>query len=290
MILQILLSGLINALAYSLIALGFSFIYRTTKIFHFAHAGIYALSAYVFYTFYTVLEIPIALAFLAALLVSAVVGVLTDVVIYRPLVNQGASLLILLLGSLMFNSVIINLIAMFYGNETKVIAAGLQPTHSFSGVVVSRIQFIIAIFSIFFLCLNALVVFRTSVGRMIRAASDDSELLSSIGINMGFVRVGVFAAGSCLCAIPAILVGFDVGITPYVGMKAMLKAAVAVIIGGPRLFEGPLIGALTIGILESLSVLLISSQWSDIITFSLLFIFLMLSPEGVYPLTRRVEN
>ena len=287
---QILINGLVSALAYSLVAIGFSAIYRTTRIFHFAYGGTYAFAAYTFYTFFVLLNVPFIPAILLTLVTSAGIGVLTDILVYRPLMRQNSSLLVLLLSSLALNSIMINLLGMFYGNETKVLSTGLQPTYLFYGVVVSRIQLIIGGSSVAMLFLLSVVTFKTNVGRIVRAARDDVELLTSLGFNVSAVRFGVFAAATCLCALPALLIGLDVGITPYIGMKAVLKGAVAVIIGGPRIFEGPIIGAFVIGLLESLSALSISTQWADVATFAVLFIFLIFRPEGIYQLKGRAEN
>jgi branched-chain amino acid transport system permease protein len=125
---------------------------------------------------------------------------------------------------------------------------------------------------------------------MIRAMRDDVELLSSIGINPQHVRRIVFALGSSLAGVSAMLTGLDVGIDPNIGMVAILNGAVAVIVGGVGIFEGAAFGALLLGLLQSLAVWKFSARWQDTVTFLVLIIFLLLRPEGILGSRRRIEE
>ncbi|HXQ38630.1 MAG TPA: branched-chain amino acid ABC transporter permease [Anaerolineales bacterium] len=289
MIVQILTNGLVTALVYSLIALGFALIYRTTRIFHFAYASTYTVAGYVFYTSFSLFHLPVILAVMITLLSAAAFGVSVDRLVYSPLIRRSSSVLLLLLSSLALDSIIVNLIAIVYGNQTKVLVAGLQPTYSIGNVVLSRIQIAIVCTSIGVLGIVTIILFKTNIGKIIRAACDDSQLLMNFGVSGHAIRLGAFAIGSAICALPAFLVATDVGITPFVGTKAMLKAAVAVIIGGPRIFYGAIAGAFLIGLLEALTVWLLSAKWSDLATFAILFLFLLCRPQGMTLSTARVD-
>ena len=110
------------------------------------------------------------------------------------------------------------------------------------------------------------------------------------GTNPNKVRNIVFGLGSALAAVAAMLVAFDVGIDPHIGLDALLVAAVAVIIGGVGIFEGAALGAFIIGVAQSLAVWKVSARWEQAITFLLLILFLVFRPQGILGKRRRIEE
>ena len=287
---QILVNGIIAGLAYGLFALGFGLAYNTTRIFNFAHGAIYTLAAYCFYTCYVLFGWPVLLAAVLSLGIAAVAGILVDEIVYRPLIERNAPMLIPLLSSLGLYTVIVNLIAAIHGSENKTLSPGLQPVYTFGPIILTRIQIIIVVvFSILFTTL-LLVLKRTNLGKIIRAMRDDPELLSAMGVSQSFVRMIAFGIGSAFSAFAAILLALDVGIDPNIGMAALLSGAVAVIIGGVGIFEGAALGALTLGILQSLITWQFSSRWTEAIAFVTLIVFLVFRPEGIVGTRRRVDE
>lgn len=287
---QFLANGLITGCLYALVALGFGLIYSTARVFHFAHAAVFVLSAYVFYTLYSILSTPLLLAFMLTLILISAVGIVIDEVFYLPLQRRNSSPLIQLLSSLALYIIIVNLIAMFYGNETKVLTPGIQPAYSFGDVILTEIQIVTLFVSVFIFAIIAVVLRRTQLGVKIRAMRDNPDLVSAIGINPRSIRRLVFATGSALAAIAAILQGLDVGMDPHAGMPALLNGAVAFIIGGIGVFEGPVLGGVLLGSVQSLVVWQASARWQDLFTFIVLILFLLFRPEGILGVRRRVEE
>lgn len=287
---QILVNGIISGLAYALFALGFGLAYNTTRIFNFAHGAVYTLAAYSFYTGYVTCGWHILPAALLSLGIAAAAGIAMDEIIYRPLIERNASLLIPLLSSLGLYTVIVNLIAAIYGNENKTLSPGLQPAYTFGPIILTRIQITIAVVFVFLFSTLLLLLKRTNLGKVIRAMRDDPELLSAMGVSQHRVRLIAFGIGSGFSAFAAILLGLDVGIDPNIGMAALLSGAVAVIIGGVGVFEGAALGALTLGILQSLITWRFSSRWTEAIAFVVLIVFLVFRPEGIAGQRRRVDE
>jgi branched-chain amino acid transport system permease protein len=259
-------------------------------VFHFVHGAIYVLSAYLLYTLYSVWHLPVVVALILVPLLAALIGVLVDELLYRPLVKRGSSLLIQMLSSLGLYIVLVNVIAMVYGNETKVLYPGIQPTVELGGVILTRIQVATAASGIVLFVAVVVLLRRTRLGNIIRALRDDPDLVSAMGINPRLVRWAVFALGSALAAVAAMLAGLDVGIDPNIGMNALLNGAVGVIIGGIGIFEGAALGGVTIGVLQSLSIWQLSARWQDAVTFVLLILFLLFRPQGLFGGRRRAEE
>lgn len=287
---QLLTNGFILGCAYALVALGFGLIYITTRTFHFAHGAVYTCGGYIFYVFYGMLKFPLFASIALSLLIVPTIGIAIERIIYRPLVEKSSSLMIQMLSSLGVYIIIVNLIAMIFGSETKVLDLGIQSAYSIGRVVVTRIQLITVFVSLALFGIFAGILRFTSLGRILRALRDNPALVSVMGINPSHIRLTVFALGSFLAAVASVLLTLDVGIDPNTGMGAILNGAVAVIVGGLGVFEGAFVGALLIGLLQGFSIWKMSAKWQEMITFMTLILFLLFRPQGLFGSKKRVEE
>jgi branched-chain amino acid transport system permease protein len=290
MLAQLLANGLAAGCGYAIVALGFALIYNTTRTFHFAHGAVFTVSGYLLYTFHSLWRLPVGFAIVLTLVAAAIIGVAIDEVLYRPLVRRGASQLIQMISSLGLYIVLVNVVAMVWGSETRVLTPDTQPAFSLAGVVLSGTQLSMVAAGVLSFGGTAVLLRRTRLGNNVRAMRDDPDLVSAMGVDPRMVRWAVFALGSVLAAGAAILTGFDVGLDPNIGMTALLNGAVAVIIGGIGIFEGSAVGGLTIGLLQSLVIWRFSASWQDAVTFVLLIVFLLFRPQGVFGGRRRAEE
>lgn len=290
MLLQLLANGLIAGCVYSLVALGFGIIYNTTHLFHFAHGVVYTATAYILYTFLILLHWNGVLSFILAMMFSAALGIAIEAGIYYPLYRREAPGSVFMISSLGIYIFLVNLTAMLYGNETKLLRPGAEKTYSLGSVIVTRIQVLqVVAFGIVFL-LFYLFMKRTKLGRITRGLADNPALITVVGINTRAVRLVVFAIGSVLAGLAAILVALDTGMDPHVGMSAILVSAVAVIVGGVGLFEGAVIGGFLLGVLQNVAIWKISARWQEAITFSVLIFFLLFRPQGLLGRRARLEE
>lgn len=287
---QLLANGLVTGCSYSLVALGFALIYFTTRTFHFAHGAVYTLAVYLFYTLFNLWKLPLLASVGIVVIVAAVIGVIIDEFIYVPLVRKGSSSLIQMLSSLGVYIVVINLIAMLYGNETKVLLSGVQPTVHIGSIIYTRTQLVILITTLAIIPGFLIFLRKSRSGMMLRAMRDNPVLLQSLGVSTRKVRWFAFALGSSFAALASVLNGMDLGIDPNIGMPALLNGIVAVIIGGVGFFEGPFLGGLTLGLLQSLVIWKSSARWQETVTFALLIIFLLFRPQGFLGFKRRTEE
>lgn len=290
MILQLLANGLVSGCVYALVALGFGLIYNTTRIFHIAHGIVYTVAAYLFYTFARGLELNIVLSGLFASILATLLGIAIEVFIYYPFYKKKASIGIVMIGSLGIYIFLVNLIAMLYGNDTKVISPGVGEAFHFGSVILTRIQLLeILAFLILFFTLF-LVIKKTKLGKIIRALSDNPRLVTILGIDVRKIRILIFALGSFLAGIASCFVALDIGMDPNVGMNVFLVAAVAVIIGGIGMFNGAVFGAFILTILQNLMLWKVSAKWQNALVFIVLVIFLLVKPEGILGKRRRLEE
>ena len=138
MIWQFIINGLITGILYSLLAIGFALVYNTTKIFHIAAAGIYVFAAYMFWFFVAQAGLPVILAAIIAIILTMLLSLLSEATVYRPLKKRKASLNVAMIASIGLMTVIINAIAMCFGNETKVVENSILKPFSFGNFFIFR--------------------------------------------------------------------------------------------------------------------------------------------------------
>lgn len=278
---QFVVNGLITGILYSLLAIGFALIYNTTRIFHIAAAGIYVFAAYMFYLFAVQLSLPLLAAAAVAVALTMALSLATEGLVYRPLKRRKASLNAAMIASIGLMTVIVNLVAMFFGNETKVVENAIMPSHVLGGLVLTTPQVWqlavgLAVIAAFLVVLSA-----TPWGLRLRALSADEELFATLGYNRGGARTAVFLTSGAFVAVASCLTVYDVGMAPTMGMNVLVSAIVAMIIGGTGRFGACLVGGVTLGVLQSLTVYFFSSNWQNAVTFIVLLVFLFLRPQGI---------
>lgn len=281
MIQQILLNAMLAASVFVLVAVGFSVIYRTVRFFHFAHAAVYTSGAYFVYLFHKLLAFPIVLAVPVAVILAVLLGCILEFMVYKPLRKKNVSPMVMLLASLGLYIVLQNLISLAFGDDTKSIRSGVvREGLLIFGARITPIQILIIASGIVLIMVVAGWLKKSRTGKSMRAVANDSMLAQVSGIDSDSVILCTFAVGSALAGAAGILVALDVDMTPTMGMNALMMGVAAVIIGGVDSIPGAALGALLLGLAQHLGVWKISSQWQDVIAFFILFIFLLVKPEG----------
>ena len=280
MLLQFLINGLITGLMYALASLGYALVYNTTRIFHIALAALYVISAYIFWQLAVVFNFPVLLGIVISAIITALISLGIERFVYFPLFKSKASLNIILVSSIGVFTVLTNVVAMYWGNETKTFSSEIGKVYTIGELIVTGKQVLqffgaFAVIIVFFLFLN-----RSKIGLRIKAVRDDAELYQVLGFSLSNIRTIVFAVSGVMISIASSLSAWDIGLDPYVGMPILLNAIVALIIGGQGRFESCIIGGITLGILQALVVWQWSAQWQEAITFVVLIVFLFFRPQG----------
>lgn len=281
MIWQFIINGLITGILYSLLAIGFALVYNTTRIFHIAAAGIYVFAAYVFWFFVVSVGLPVFAGLLVAVVLTMLLSLLSEMLIYRPLKNKKASLNVTMIASIGLMTVIINAIAMCFGNETKVIENAILQPLTFGDIIVTTPQKYQALIGTAVLVIFMVILQRTNWGLRLRALSADETLFETLGYDTRITRVMVFLVSGAFIAIASCLTVYDIGLDPHMGMNVLINAMVAMIIGGVGRYDTCILGGISLGVLQSLTVYQFSSNWQNAVTFVLLIILLFLRPQGI---------
>lgn len=281
MIWQFIINGLITGILYSLLAIGFALVYNTTRIFHIAAAGIYVFAAYMFWFFVAKVGLPVFVGSLVAIILTMLLSLLTELCVYHPLKNKKASLNVAMIASIGVMTVVINTIAMCFGNETKVVENAIFQPFTFGDIIITTPQKYQALIGVAVLVTFMVILLRTNWGLRLRALSADETLFETLGYDTKKTRIMVFLASGAFIAIASCLTVYDVGLDPNMGMSVLISAVVAMIIGGVGKFSTCILGGLTLGVLQSLTVYQFASNWQNAVTFVVLLILLFLRPQGI---------
>jgi len=291
MLQQLLLNGLISGGIYTLVALGFTLIYRTVKFFHFAHGVVYAVGAYLAYSLIISLGLNPIISFFLAVFLTGLIGVLIDRLVYRPLRKRKAPNLVFLIASFGIFIFLQNLLQLIYGAQILTIRTGpVKEGHHILGAIITDTQILILVMSVA-LCLGLwMFVKKTKLGKAMRAVADDPLAASIVGINPERIILAAFAIGSALAGAAGILISLETNIEPTMGMNAILKGIIASIIGGIGSIPGAMFGGLFLGIAENLGIWKISAGWKDCIAFVILIVFLLVRPGGIMGIKPKGER
>jgi len=279
--LQIIINILLSFALFVLIGQSFSLIYYSTRFFHIAHGAVLTFSAYFAYLFLVQLDLPGAISIVLAIFCAIIVGVLSEIALYRPLRKRNASFMILMIASLGLYTVLQNIISMFWGDATRSIRTGSNSIgNDFFGAYIADIKIItIAVcLTLFVICVFFMRYNR--IGRNIRAVASNPELSNIVGIPSDRVILWAFAIGSALVAVAGILIALDTDMRPTMGFNWLLFAVVAVIIGGVGSNWGLVGGALLLATVQHLAVYYIGGQWMNAVAYIILILFLIAKPLG----------
>ena len=288
--LQLLGNGLVQGAVAVLYAACFGFVYRSFRVFHIAMGAQFVFACYAFYTCAAVCKLPIVVSVPTVLVLSAAFAALIECAVYRPFVQKRCSSGVVMIASLGVMIVLENVVALIYGNEVKTISNQLEPSAAFAGLRFTRIQLLQ-----FFVGLGVYAAVGAAVryGKWFKALwamGDQPELLPVLGLPVRWLRLGVMMLGGVLVAIPAMLISWDIGMDPHVGMHYLLLGSVAVFFGGVDRYWAWGAGAMLLAALQSLAVWKFSAQWTDLVTFGVLIFVLLFRPQGLFGLRKRLEE
>src|SRR3989344_6719195 len=280
---QLVVNSIIAGSIYALVALGFNLIFSVTKFFNLAHGVIAAVGGYVVFFLTKTLGAGVAISVIVGIFAAGLLGFLLDKIIYLPLRRRKASNMVLLVASLGAFTVLQAVLAMLFTSQFQTLSRGGTKVYELFGgqAVMTEIQVLtLVLATLLFLGLAALLKY-TMFGKAVKAIGDDEDVAKIVGINTDKVIGYVFFIGSAIAGLAGILVGFDTGIEPTMGLPLLLKGIIASVIGGIGSLGGGMLGAFLLGFIENFGIWKISGEWKDAVAFLLLILFLIFRPTGI---------
>lgn len=275
---------------YFLVASGFTLIFGLMRNVNLAHGSLYLLGGYVGYGISTATGSWV-LAFIAAFIVVAIVGVLLQVLVFRRMEGQDLRQTMVTIGlSIVFADLMLWAFGGdFYQVQTPAWLIGpvqlpLMTAMKSSGEAVflqyPAVRLVIFGGSVVIGVAMWLALNRTRVGMIVRAGVDDRDILAATGVQIQLVFVLVFALGAGLAGIAGVVGGTFQSLSPGEDTRFLLASLVVVIVGGMGSIPGAALGAVIIGLAEQLGSVYIPT-YAIVVTFLIMVLVLALRPQGL---------
>ena len=301
--LQQFLNGLSIGSVYAIFALGYTLVYSILGIINLAHGAIFTLGAYLTYTlmggifgFNGLLangKLPVQLPFAVALILGStfagLVGVAMERIAFQPLRRSGSDSLLTVVSSLGVSVVIVNLIQYLVGAESYTFPANtygnLPPAINFgtpeNPIPIRTVQVVIFAVSMVIVAILTYFISSTKYGKAMQAIAEDPTTASLLGINTERYIILTFFISSFLAGVAGTLVASSVSIAgPYFGISFGLRGLAVIVLGGLGSIPGAVLGGLVIGLVEAF-VPGEYSGYKDAVAFGILFIMLLVRPQGL---------
>jgi branched-chain amino acid transport system permease protein len=291
-VLQQLVNGLTLGSVYGLIAIGYTMVYGIIGMINFAHGDVYMVSAYLtaisiaLLTFFGVQSFPFIIfgVLIFTIVITGAYGWVIERVAYRPLRNS--SRLSVLISAIGMSLILQNYVQLSQGpNQQGVptLLSGAFRFHIGDGFVqITYMKLLILLIAFTGMAVLTYIIQKTKLGRMCRATQQDRKMASILGIDTDKVISSVFVIGSAMAALAGVLVTLDYGAFDfYIGFIMGIKAFTAAVLGGIGSLPGAMLGGIILGLSESLFAGLVSSDYKDVFSFSLLVLILIIRPSGL---------
>ena len=283
-VLQQLINGLSQGSIYALMAIGYTLIVGVVGLITFAYGEMVMIGARSAYLFYTYVTPNFFLGLLVAFISSGIAGIFIHKVAYERFLDAPKS--IALLCTVGCSLLIKNLAQIAFGSQGNAMPPAFEtkPFYLFgTDLYITTIHMVVIAIVVVLAIGLSLFLYKTRVGLMLRAVSQDKMAASLVAINVKKVTLIGNIVGTGLGGIAGLLYGtYLTNVSTVFGTVVGLKAISACVLGGMTNIPGAALGALLIGILENFGIALFTSSYRDIIGFLVVFIALSFRPEGLF--------
>lgn len=282
LVIQAVLSGIVNGFVYALVGMGMAVIFKGTRIVNAMQGEFAVIGALVAVFALQGAGLPYAVTIAGGIAAGAVTGFLVDWLFVRPMTRRGAGeegFLLLTIG-LAFT---LSAAALFFGGRDSHLLPGFGGegvVEIFGAFLTIHALWLVGIAGAVVIALR-LFYTRTLIGLSMSAASLDPDGATTTGINVARMRALTFVLGGALGAVAGLLVTPLIAVNYQMGIGLTLKGFAAAILGGLSNPLGAVVGGLALGLLESLAVLSFPSGYKDAIALSLLIAIMILMPNGL---------
>lgn len=291
---SIILQQFVNAVSlgaiYSLFALGYSLVFSILGVLNLAHSAIFMWGAAIGLLAIDQLGAPLWLAFILAMVGSGLISVLLEFVAFRPLRQRNAARIAQLISSIGAAILLVNaaqwLFTRIYSRTEAYFPRELIPNEPIIieslSLRVTPIRIAIVIIAIILMILLQYMVTRTRVGQQMRAVSFNQNIAALLGINVSRVYIVTFFLAGALGGAAGMLFGLVfLNVTPFIGEDVALIGLTAIVLGGMGSIQGAVLGGFLVAGLQTFSTALGGSGYRNMVVFLLLFIVLLIRPQGI---------
>ena len=285
---QATLNGLTLGTIYALGAVGLTLVYGILRLVNFAHGDFLTFGAYMAYLVNVTWGMPLVAGIAFAMATTALLGLLFERTMWRPMRAKGAGYLQLILMSIGLAFVIRSGIQWFWGTEIRTLDVDVTDSVTFLGLRIGQTELMVVVLGIAVLVAVGLMIRLTLLGKQMRALSDDLALAETAGIDTRRVILYTWLFAGALAGLAGVLSGALTNLRPELGFELLLPIFAAVILGGIGNPFGALTAGLVLGIVIEWSTLVVEPRWKVTFGFVALIVALVVRPEGIFGRARAI--
>lgn len=279
-LLQVVLNGILLGGVYALFAAGLNMIVGVMRVINLAHGELMMLGAYTTFWLFSLAHVNPLLSIPASAGLMLVVGMALQRFTVERVVKQQPLLSSLLLTfglSTLFLGMALNV---FKGDERAIpFLSGSLPV---AGLLISSVRLVAFAIAVLLTSATFLFLRYSTFGKTIRATSQQPDAAQACGIDVRRVRAVTFGIGSALAAVAGSLASIMFTFNPEIGQSFLPKAFAVIVLGGLGSFVGALLGALVLGVAETVVGYFTTGQWAESVAFIILIVMLMVRPAGLF--------
>ena len=280
MSLQVLINGIATGSIYALIATGFALIFNILKFSNFSHGATMTAAAFIAYFLVSSKGMGLVPTLLTAALAGAVISLFGEFVGFRRILKNHSAPTYFFVSSITLGTLYEGLVTIKAGsNFFNFPSFFTNPTVNVASLVISTGDLMFVISAVALLVL-AYVIQKTRLGRALRAVSFDRDTAQLMGIDSTRIIQFAFIISGILAGIAGVFLGMKYTLYPTLG-SLVVKGFIASVIGGLGSLTGAVIGALLLGILETVLLAVLGSGYSTIAVFAVMLVFLLVRPQGI---------
>jgi branched-chain amino acid transport system permease protein len=276
-----ILIGLVLGVAVILVALGLTIIFGLLDVINMAHGEFYALGAFIALALASV-GLPFWLLLILVPLLMLPVGYVVERVLIQRVFHGGERHITTLLLTFGLGLVMEDSFRFIFGPNPHRPPVPIAGAIDVFGIFLPLYRLFLIFAGAAVVVLVAVVVYRTRLGAMVRAAAYDHHMAASLGVPVRIVYAGAFAFGVALAGLAGVLLAPIYSVFPTMGRDFILMAFTVVIVGGMGSIAGVVIAGLLLTQVQAISSLYISPVWSDPIVFGIMVLMLMVRPQGLF--------
>jgi len=264
---------------YALMAVGLTMIFGILNVVNFAHGELYMLGAYATLLLVTVVKLPVAVAIIGAVAISAVFGLLIERAIFRPI--RLAPPLNAIIASMGLSYLLSDSARIAFTPVPQMMPAAISGVLNVGGVLVSYQRILVLVVAMVLIAALTLFVRYSWIGIAMRCVAQDMVAARLMGISLNRVAATTMAISAGLAAAAGGLIGPLFVVEPNMGVSLLLKAFAVVILGGVGNVAGAIAAGLLLGVTESLAAGFIATGLKDLVAFVILILVLVVRPTGL---------
>lgn len=285
MLMQQLINGLTLGSTYALVALGYTLIFGVLEIINMAHGAIFMFGAFVGLMTVVYYNGSVITAIIAAIAVTIILGLLLEWFALRPLRGKkGVTHLSSLISTIGVSIFLENLAHKIFGAETQPFPIPFNNiTFEVGTVRISLVQILIFAIAVAVMVMLQIWLGKTKYGKALRAAAENLETASLLGVNTKKIVIMTVMLASALGGLAGVLVGMGFNaVAPTMGISMGLKGLAIIILGGMGNVPGAMAGGLILGVTEVFAVAYGDSAYRDAVAFGMIILILLLRPQGLF--------